>query len=172
MAAAYATSIDFCRIFAEDMSKLYLLALLLTADGVKAERCFAWALEDCSKSGRVFREWAHSWARRAVIQNAIRLAGRELESPPAVWRPDFSASGAGVPEALLGVTRLSTFERFVYVMSLLERYRDQDCAVLLRCRRQQVVEARQRALQHVAMPKERPVVHGGFAIPQWMAETA
>ena len=171
-AAAYATSNDFCRIFADDMSKLYLLAMLLTADGEKAERCFAWALEDCSKSSRVFREWAHSWARRAVIQNAIRVAGRELERERGEWPTNLSSSLAAIPEALTLVTRLNTFERFVYVMSVLERYTDQDCAVLLRCRRQQVVDARLRALQHLAMPHERTIVHRGFPISRLMVETA
>ncbi len=172
ISAAYATANDFCRIFAEDMSKLYLLAILLTADREKAERCFAGALEDCSKSSRVFREWAQSWARRAVIQNAIRLAGRGLERERGEWPPNVSSSLPAVPEGLSRVTRLNMFERFVYVMSVLERYTDQDCAVLLRCRRQQVVEARLRALQNVAMPHERTIVHRGLAIPQLMAETA
>lgn len=31
---------DFCRIFAEDQTALYLLSLVLTADSEKAEQCF------------------------------------------------------------------------------------------------------------------------------------
>ena len=170
--AAYATASDFCRIFAEDMSKLYLLAFLLTADGENAERCFAVALEDCSKSSRVFREWAHSWARRAVIQNAIRQAGRELDQQHRDSRQNSGSSPTVVPEGLSRVITLSTFERFVYVMSVLERYTDQDCAVLLRCRRQQVVDGRLRALQHLATPEEKTIVRRGFAIPRLIAETA
>ena len=38
--AAYATGADSCRIFSENMKGLYLLALLLTADPVRAEQCF------------------------------------------------------------------------------------------------------------------------------------
>ncbi len=170
--AAYASASDFCRIFAEDMSKLYLLAFLLTADEEKAERCFAGALEDCSQSSRVFREWAHSWARRAVIQNAIRLAGRELEQPHGDSRPNSVASQSVVPEELSRVIWLNTFERFLYVMSVLERYTDQDCAVLLRCRRQQVVDGRLRALQHLATSEEKTIIRRGFAIPRLIAETA
>jgi hypothetical protein len=36
----YASSGDFCRIFHEELDSLYLLSLLLTADGEKAEHCF------------------------------------------------------------------------------------------------------------------------------------
>jgi len=38
--AAYAVAGDFCRIFAEGMSGIYLLSFLLTGDRVKAEECF------------------------------------------------------------------------------------------------------------------------------------
>ena len=168
----YATASDFCRIFAEDMGRLYLLAFLLTADAEKAERCFASALEDCSKSSRVFREWAHSWARRAVIQNAIRLSGHELQRQHGQRRPHARPPVIELPEPLSAIMRLDTFERFVYVMSVLEKYTDQDCAVLLRCRRQQVVEGRLRALQHLATPNENTIVHRGFAMPRLLTETA
>jgi DNA-directed RNA polymerase specialized sigma24 family protein len=48
--------------------------------------------------------------------------------------------------AILG---LRPFERFVYVMSVLERYSDQDCSVLLGCARQDVVAAQNRAFQQL-----------------------
>ena len=35
--AAYATSDDFCRVFSENVDRLYLLALLHTADTAKAD---------------------------------------------------------------------------------------------------------------------------------------
>lgn len=38
---------DFCRIFHEDMSSLYLLSLLVMANPAKAEECYVSALEDC-----------------------------------------------------------------------------------------------------------------------------
>ena len=71
--STYAAGADFCRTFAKDMNSLYLLAFLMTADGKKAEECFASALEDSTKSNRIFKDWAPSWARRMVIQNAIRI---------------------------------------------------------------------------------------------------
>ena len=72
-AAAYANSDDFCRIFDENMNSLYLLAFLLTADHAWAEQCFVSALEDSVEGNPVFREWAHSWSGRAIIQNAVRF---------------------------------------------------------------------------------------------------
>src|SRR4029077_10222346 len=69
----YASRDDFRRIFDEDMNGLYLLSLLLTADREKAEQCFVSGLEDAVEGNPVFKEWARSWARRAIIQNAIRV---------------------------------------------------------------------------------------------------
>jgi hypothetical protein len=49
------------------------------------------------------------------------------------------------------VLQLEPFERFVYVMSVLERYSDLDCTVLLGCARRDVIAARIRALQQIEM---------------------
>ena len=70
--APYASSDDFGRIFSEEMDDLYQLSLLLTGDHEKAEQCFVSGLEDSVNGNRVFKEWARSWARRAVIQCAVR----------------------------------------------------------------------------------------------------
>src|SRR5258708_8079966 len=126
---AYAVAGDFCRIFAEEMNGLYQLSLWLTADQGKAEQCFVSGLDDCAGANRVFKEWARSWARRTIIQNAIRTIqpARERSAP----LPDHG--GAGAVEAsdrnakLAAVLELRTFERFVFVMSALEGYSDQDC---------------------------------------------
>ena len=50
---------------------------------------------------------------------------------------------------IAAVLELAPFERFVYVMSVLERYSDQDCSVLLGCMRRDVIAARTRALQQI-----------------------
>jgi len=68
----YASREDFHKIFSEDTNSLYQLSLLLTRDSAKAEQCFVSGLEDCVAGNSVFREWARSWAKRAIIQNAIR----------------------------------------------------------------------------------------------------
>lgn len=58
---------------AEDRTRLYVLSFLLTADRAKAERCFVPGLELAAEDNEAFRDWAHSWARRTVIHNALRL---------------------------------------------------------------------------------------------------
>lgn len=51
---------------------------------------------------------------------------------------------------LASILGLETFERFVFVMSVLEKYSDQDCSVLLGRSRHEIGEARMRALLHIA----------------------
>src|SRR5215831_12460229 len=89
----YATAADFCRIFAEDMNGLFLLALLLTGDHEKGEQCFVAALENATNRRTVFKEWARPWARRAIIQAAQyminprpRYRDKVLASPPVASR--------------------------------------------------------------------------------------
>jgi hypothetical protein len=75
----YASHEDFHTIFNEDLKELYRLSFLLTRDLAKAERCFVSGLEDCVSGNPVFREWARSWAKRTIVQNAIR----ELKPRPS-----------------------------------------------------------------------------------------
>ena len=154
---AYATRIEFCRVFAENMDSMHLLSFLLTADLAKAEECFVSGLEDCVEGTYVFRDWAQSWARRTIIQNAIRmLAPRKDHSTVADVPSDAVSCSSGQTQdadyAIARILRLEHFERFVFVMSVLERYSDQDCSVLLGCSRQDVGETRMRALLHLADP--------------------
>lgn len=141
---AYTTSSDFCRIFAEETNGLYTLALLLTGDTEKAEKCFVAGLEDCVDGNAVFKEWARSWARRAVIQHAIQVVGQSSSSKTMV----------DVEPRLRVVLNLDKLERFVFVMSVLEGYSNQDCAILLGCSRQSVINARARALDQIAGAEE------------------
>jgi DNA-directed RNA polymerase specialized sigma24 family protein len=154
---AYATRIEFCRVFAENMDSLHLLSFLLTADPAKAEECFVTGLEDCVEGTYVFRDWAQSWARRTIIQNAIRmLAPRKNHSTVADSPSDAVSCSFGRTQdtdcVIARILRLEHFERFVFVMSVLEKYSDQDCSVLLGCSRQDVGETRMRALLHLAEP--------------------
>ncbi len=150
-----ATSTEFSRVFQENMDSMHLLSFLLTADLTKAEECFVSGLEDCVKGSYVFRDWARSWARRTIIQNAVRmLAPRANHSTVTVTPRDPADCRFGRTQdadaAIASILALEEFERFVFVLSVLERYSDQDCFVLLGCSRQDVREARIRALQHVA----------------------
>jgi len=151
----YATSTEFCRLFKENMDNMHLLSFLLTADLTKAEECFVSGLEDCVKGSYVFRNWARSWARRTIIQNAVRMvAPRPSQSAGTAARSEtVNCCFERTPEAhaaIASILGLEDFERFVFVMSVLEGCSDQDCSVLLGCSRQDVRDARTRALQHIA----------------------
>jgi len=53
-------------------------------------------------------------------------------------------------DILSRVLELADFERFAFVMSVLERYPDQDCSVLMGCTPREISDARRRALQQIA----------------------
>ena len=150
----YASSDDFCRVFEEDVNGLYLLSVLLTADREKAEQCFVSGLEDAVEGNPVFKEWARSWARRMIIVNAVRTVNpRPAEgngrSNSASLSSNSRAVSAEQQAEIATVLQLEPFERFVYVMTVLERYSDQDCSLLLGCARRDVVAARTRALERI-----------------------
>lgn len=160
----YATHDDFHAIFNESVNELYQLSFLLTRDHGTAERCLVGGLEDCVTSNRVFREWACSWAKRVIIQNAIR----ELEPRPNV--SNSLSSGAIVPGidqapncpdghvAMSAVLGLRDFERFVFVMSILEHYSEHECALLLGCSSGEIREGRARALEELTALSRRDLL--------------
>ena len=152
----YASREDFRRIFTEDLGGLYQLSFLLTRDPQKAEQCVVGGLEDCVAGNSVFREWARSWAKRAIVQNAIR----ELKPRPGLSNSPTSApifldvgqlsSGPANHFPIDAVFGLEDYERFVFVMSVLEHYSQHDCALLLGCSVPEVREAHKRALNELA----------------------
>lgn len=151
--STYAVAGDFCRVFLEEMNRLYLLSFLLTGDHRKAEQCFVSGLENCVEANQVFRDWVRSWTRRAIIQNAIRIMqpAREQTKQSSMRRSETGNLAVTESEApFAAVLGLNPFERFVFVLSVLERYSDQDCRLLLECSRQEVVRARSRAVEHIA----------------------
>jgi len=148
----FATSADFCEIFGEGMNSLYLLSFLLTADHSIAEKCFVCGLDDSAKGNTVFKEWAQSWARRTIIRNAIRIIQpRPTDGPVASPASDRSVDRVRTePPEIASIVEIPAFERFAFVMSVLERYSDQECSLLLSCTRGDVMAARTRALQRIA----------------------
>jgi hypothetical protein len=167
----YATSADFARVFREDMGSLHWLSFLLTADHEKAEKCFVSGLDDCVEGNNVFREWARSWGRRAIIQNAVRMLAPRQEDPTGAPAPVDSVDyGFGqTPEtnaAITNILKLRDFERFVFVLSVLERYSDQECPVLLGCSRQHVREAKTRGLQQLSESAIASITTGSPATNQ------
>jgi hypothetical protein len=147
----YATGSDFCRIFKEDMNGLYLLAFLLTADETLAEQCFVGGLEDSQKGNPVFQEWARSWARRMIIQKAIQVIRPRPEDngDANAWSNRSAGEATTEPVEVAAVVALPAFERFVFVMSVLEHYSDQECSLLLGSTRRDEIAARTSALQRI-----------------------
>jgi DNA-directed RNA polymerase specialized sigma24 family protein len=160
-ANVYASREDFHTIFNEDLSQLYQLSFLLTRDPAKAERCLVVGLEDCARENRVFREWARSWAKRVIVQNAIReMKPRPIHSNSRLSITSCSeseqlSSAPDRPFALEAVLNLEDFERFVFTMSVLEHYSDHDCALLLGCSIREILEARGRAFGKLVASRQR-----------------
>jgi DNA-directed RNA polymerase specialized sigma24 family protein len=150
----YATSDDFRKLFLEGVEALHLLAYLLTGDHERAEQCFVTGLENCVNHNSIFKEWARSWAQRMIVQSAIRMmAPRPNHAGWTRVSPDPFAtlqSNQAKHAAFATVLALGDFERFVFVLSVLERYSDQDCSILLNCLREDVAAARIRALQQIS----------------------
>jgi len=153
----YATLDDFRAVFTSDIDELYQLSFLLTADHQKAEQCFLAGFEDSVKENHVFKEWARSWAKRKIIQNAIR------KSTPRPLAPSFSLA---LPPYVVplpsdqdrhleidAVLALEDFERFVFVMSVLEDYSEHECSLLLGCSPRDIREARTKGIAQLRSTK-------------------
>ncbi|HWX91629.1 MAG TPA: hypothetical protein VNY29_03275 [Terriglobales bacterium] len=157
--AAYTNRDDFRRIFDENMNSLYLLAFLLTADHERAEQCVVSGLQDAVGGNPVFREWARSWTRRVIIQNAVRLVkprpdnGSGRLKTPSVDR-DYDPLPAKRQVEISAVLGLEPFERIVYVTTVVEQYSDHECSLLLGCPRRDVLPARTRALEQIGSQVE------------------
>jgi hypothetical protein len=143
-----AVTTDCYRIFAEEMDSLYWLAFLLTADNNLAEQCFVGGLGKCVDQTDVSTERAHLWARRAIVKDAIRIIKPVPEkSANGFFMDAKSSTTVGARNPFLFIVSLCAFERFVFVMSILEGLSDDDCQSLLTCSRQEVVMARNVALK-------------------------
>ena len=153
----YTVPDEFCKVFNDHIEHLYTLAFLLTADHSQAEQCVVEALEECLEGAAIFKEWLLTWSKRAIIKNAIRMispspsethvGGISRRSRAPILHPDRYALGQAIAGA---ITALQPFDRFVYVLSVLERYSDRECSLLLDSSVAEVARARQRGLQHVA----------------------
>jgi hypothetical protein len=148
--ADYATHADFCDVFGNDANHLFLLAFLLTANHEESERCFVSTLDEAFNKQAVFKEWVRSWVTRRLIENAIEIVWH----PPAknqkrdLWR----AEQLDIQKEceVDTVTKLAPFERFVFVMSILEGYSNWECSLLLGSSMKKVAQARLRALRRLS----------------------
>lgn len=157
----YATVEDIRRIFTDEIDVLYRLSHLLTSDPGIAERCFVAGLEDAVKENHVFKEWARSWAKDAIIRNAVRALRPSPWGPVAAGSPNCIGSELYKPEnPYRAVLALADFERFAFVVTVLERYSDTETARLLGCSIGEVRDARIRALDQVAsLAKAKSLEH-------------
>ncbi len=164
----HASAEDLRQVFSDDMDALYRLSFLLTGDHEKAEQCFVAGVEGSVNTNRVFKEWARTWAKRAIIQSALRAL-----QPRPRQHTDSSLFGRAVninglrniPDrdvALSTVLALEEFERFVFVLIVLEGYSEHDCALLLNSSIGDVRNARIRATEQLAAAESSPIVasHG------------
>jgi hypothetical protein len=145
---SYPTVTDFFRAFNEEMHSLYLLAFLLTADHDKAEQCLVSAMGECMEGIGVFMDWARSWTRGAVLKHAIQMIMPTPQYADSVSMMNLARPGMPAENDPFGaILLLDAFDRFVFVMSILEEQSDEDCAHLLRCSRRDVTIARLVALK-------------------------
>jgi hypothetical protein len=88
-----------------------------------------------------------------IIVNAVRAINpRPMEENGRSSSARASSNGKTPPAEQVefaAVLALESFERFVYVMTVLERYSDQDSSLLLGCTRRDVVAARSRAFEQI-----------------------
>jgi DNA-directed RNA polymerase specialized sigma24 family protein len=145
--ADYANGTDFCRGLEQELGRLYLLAFLLSANHQQAERCFVQTVQQIPEQKTVFKAWVGTWIRHALIKIAIGSVlqkARVATHAQDQWR---ESQGNSVEAATMkAITRLASLDRFVFVMSVLERYSLKECSVLLDSTIETVSEARMRAL--------------------------
>jgi len=147
-ATSYATAADFLKTLEEETHGLYLLSFLLTADHDKARQCLISAIGECVEGIGVLMDWARLWTRRMVLKHAIQMirpAPENADHVSFISLQGQATSAQNNPFAT--ILLLDAFERFVFVMSILEGQSDQECALLLGCSRRDVMMARVLALQ-------------------------
>jgi DNA-directed RNA polymerase specialized sigma24 family protein len=132
------------------MNPLYLLSFLLTGDQATAEQCFVGGLHIAQEGNLVFKEWAESWARRTIILNAIRMIRPRLASEPVSMAEPRRADHPALEQTeIRAIVGLPAFERFAFVMTVLEGYSDHESALHLNCTVGEVRAARTRALERL-----------------------
>jgi hypothetical protein len=162
----YARCEDFRTVFLENLDYFHQLCLLLTRNLDKAEQCLMTGLDDCIRSQHVSKAWIHYRAKRMLIQNAIRMLQPSPTSRESSWpTPDFPYKSLTAPKEycfdIARVLELEDFERFVFVLSVLDQHSDRDCAFLLDSSVEDIRNARINALEQLAASISMGHTHGG-----------
>jgi hypothetical protein len=168
----YARKEEFVSLFERERVSLQRLALLLTANSEAAKRCLSRAFRECIASSSVSKGWVLTWTRRMVIRNAISLVigpggqsfinpNDDADSGPIAFFSDDLLGALAESESILD---LPEFDRFVFVICVLERYSMHDCALLLSRSPRDINEARQRVGNQVGQIDEISIVSQRFAM--------
>jgi DNA-directed RNA polymerase specialized sigma24 family protein len=158
----YARKDEFVSVFDCERAGLQRLAFMLTGNSEAAKRCLTRAFRECIASSSVSKDWILSWTRRMVIRNAISLVmgpgdysfvntNDDADSGLIAISPDGSLGAFAESESIFD---LPEFERFVFVICVLERYSIHDCALLLGKSPREVNEVRHRVGNQVGQNNE------------------
>jgi hypothetical protein len=171
----YATPDDVQKQFASEITDLFLLALLLTADAEKAELCIVRSIHECLERDPILKGWLRPWIRNTVIRNGIGIVkGIQGDSLSDTSQPEpipsahvLPQSAPGTWEYSAGNLELNDFDRLAYVICVLEHYSSLHCALLVGRSRQEVRDSRNRALAQIAAFESKccPVPHDSFPRP-------
>ena len=143
---------DECQFLVSHMETYYSLGLLLTGSEEDAETCFVLALDTWSKAAKnqypLAQRVAHKSVKRAIVESAIQICDPVFDRVADESELDISSEkSARNRSPWFGcILQLENFERFVFVLSVLESYSDRECADLLHCQPEEIAESRVRAL--------------------------
>jgi hypothetical protein len=153
----YATADDTQKLFVAAMNDLFCLAFFLTASADRAEDCIIRSIRECMKNTCMLKENLLAWVRNSIIRNGIAIVTEfeldsthdaQIDSLPLI--PESSQVCVGTTDCSAGILELSGFDRLVYVICIIADYTSRHCALLLSRSREEVREARNRALAHIA----------------------
>jgi hypothetical protein len=142
---------EHAEIFIHQMNGLYLLSFLVTANRQVAERCFSEALDEYVEAQGGFLQWAKHDGRRAVLKHTVQVI-RPAPNQEYYWSFDGNRQPlvSVMRQPFAAITSLSTFERFVFVMSVIEGLSQEECAAVLNCSIEDVAIGRELAGMMIA----------------------
>jgi hypothetical protein len=146
-----ANSSDVCRIFAQQLNSLYKLAFLLTTKHSLAEQCTIASLDEALTVNGISKASAESWSKRAVIKNALRIVRREFFKTEMTLQGPEASKDEFTGWPFNAIISLQPLERFVFVVSILEKIPDCECSQLFGCAATEIVPARIRALEWLSI---------------------
>lgn len=159
---------DLAQGWLDEITDLYLLCFLLTADKMMAEQLFADAMDEYVGSpAAASGAWARGQGRASVIRRAIQVI-RPVPKQAQSWSSRLAGRPlvSSVHEPFSAITSLGTFERFVFVLSVIEGESDETCAALLACDLAEVERSRDLAMTLIsATEKEDGTSMLGDAVP-------